>query len=104
MMQRIKRHGSLRHIARSSFVFAGISAAVAMRRLIGKPLVPEWPYVFEVCNLFWRSQFNHAFALGDIIEARRYFDSLRTLANEVYPVDVQPSKSDEPNGDGAVLS
>jgi acetyl esterase/lipase len=76
----------------------GIAVRVTARRAIGKPLVTQWSYLFEVNNLFWRAQFNHAFALNDIVQGRAYFDSLRWRVGEPPKVDVRPAAEDEPKG------
>ena len=46
-----------------------------------------------------RGQFNHAFALTNISEARAYFDSLQTLIDEPFEVDMRPTSSGDPKGD-----
>jgi epsilon-lactone hydrolase len=97
-MARIKLQGSPRHIALSTFTLVRISIVVALRRMFGKPLVPQWPFAYEVSNLFWRFQFNHAFSLPSIAEGRAYFDSLQTLTDDVYGVDRLASKAGEPKG------
>ena len=91
--------GRFGHKARSLATIAFVSARVLARRALGKPLVPEWTPLFEIGNLFWRAQFNHAFALGDIVEARAYFDSLLPVLDEVPDVDIRPSPPDKPRGD-----
>lgn len=69
------------------------------RRAIGKPLVKEWPAIFEMATLFWRKQFNHAFVLKNIAEGRAYFDSVCSLPDVMPEVDVVPSGADQPAGD-----
>ncbi|MDQ2103604.1 alpha/beta hydrolase [Azospirillum isscasi] len=91
--------GCLRHKARSLAVITAISARVLARRALGKPLVPEWSSHFEIGNLFWRAQFNHAFALGDMAEARAYFDSLVPILDRAPDVGIRASRPGEPPGD-----
>ncbi|MBP2229348.1 acetyl esterase/lipase [Azospirillum agricola] len=91
--------GRLRHKVRSLATISLLSAHVLARRALGRPLVPEWSPLFEISNLFWRAQFNHAFALRDIAEARAYFDSLVHVLDRVPDVDVHPSRPGEPRGD-----
>ncbi|HYD66521.1 alpha/beta hydrolase [Azospirillum sp.] len=91
--------GRFRHKARSLANLTLACADVLARRAVGRPLVPEWSIPFEVANLFWRAQFNHAFALADIAEARAYFDSLVSVVDGAPAVDVRPSLPGEPRGD-----
>lgn len=91
--------GRMLHKARSLAVYLLTSLAVRIRRLIGRPLVPEWTPLFEIGTLFWRAQFDHAFALKDIKEGRAYFDSLYTVPEIPPDVEVRPSRKDEPRGD-----
>lgn len=91
--------GRLPHKIRSLSNLMGISCKVLSRRAIGKPLVREWPAMFEMATLFWRAQFNRAFSLKDINEARAYFDSVYSLPDSPPEVDVIPSSAGEPAGD-----
>jgi epsilon-lactone hydrolase len=91
--------GRLSHKLRSLTSILAISAKVLARRAVGKPLVPEWPAIFEIGTLFWRSQFNHAFRLPDIGESRAYFDSLITAPDVPPDVDIRASAAGEPAGD-----
>jgi len=88
--------GSISHKARSLAVLTNISAGVLLRRATSRPLVPEWSALFEIGTLFWRHQFNHAFALGDIKAGRAYMDSCYSLLDPDLAVDVVPSE--QPNG------
>lgn len=88
--------GSISHKARSLAVLTHITAGVLLRRAINKPLVPEWSAMFEIGTLFWRHQFNHAFALGDIKVGRTYMDSCYSVLDPDLAVDVVPSE--QPNG------
>jgi monoterpene epsilon-lactone hydrolase len=87
------------HVFRSWSVLLGVSMSTFLRRLFHGPLAPGWSANFEIGNLFWREQFNHAFAMSDIQEARRYFDSLMTWTDEVFEVDRTASSSGAPVGD-----
>lgn len=91
--------GRFRHKARSLASLLMFSASVLARRAVGRPLVREWSAPFEIGNLFWRSQFNHAFALADLTEARAYFDSLVPVVEDNPAVDIRPSQAGEPPGD-----
>lgn len=91
--------GKLSHKVRSLTTMLLTSAGVLARRAINKPLAPEWRITFEIGTLFWRSQFNHAFALNDIKEGRAYLDSLYTVLEPNLDVEVRPSKGGEPRGD-----
>lgn len=91
--------GRFSHKARSLASLTLASARVLARRAVGRPLVPEWTYLFEVGNLFWRAQFNHAFALKDIADARAYFDSLVPVVDGTPQTDIRPSQSGEPRGE-----
>lgn len=98
-MAKTKLQGRFRHRARSLATISLISVQVLARRAIGRPLVPEWNALFEIGNLFWRQQFNHAFALKDIADARAYFDSLVPVLDILPAVDIHPSRAGEPRGD-----
>ncbi len=71
---------------------------VLARRVIGRPLVPGWSIPFEIATLFYRKQFNHAFAMGTMPQSRAYFDSLYTIAEPGLPVQIKNSGSLEPRG------
>src|SRR5262249_47266762 len=70
-----------------------------LRRSLRGPLAPGWPLDFEIGNLFWRSQFDRAFAMADIREGRVYFDSLQTWTDEVYDVERSTLSPGAPKGD-----
>ncbi|SDK70913.1 alpha/beta hydrolase [Stenotrophomonas pavanii] len=91
--------GKLSHRLRSAWVLLSTSARVLARRALGRPLVPEWSIPFEVGTLFYRRQFNHAFSLNNVAEARAYFDSCITLPGPPPPVDIRPAEGDEPRGE-----
>lgn len=90
--------GRLSHKARSLAVYFLTSFSVHFRRAIGRPIAPEWTPLFEIGTLYWRAQFNHAFALKDIQEGRAYFDSLYTVPDIAPDVDIRASTDAEPNG------
>lgn len=71
---------------------------MAFRRALGRPLVREWKPEFEVGMLFWRAQFNHALAMDDFVEGRRYFDSLRWRIGPTPRTDIRATSGDEPRG------
>lgn len=91
--------GRLRYKIRSIATFCKILTKVVVRRMLGKPIVPEWTPIFEHSTLFWRAQFNHAFELGNIGESRAYFDSFYFAPDHEPAVDIHPSKGLEPPGD-----
>lgn len=91
--------GRLSHRLRSLATLTGTTADVVARRAIGQPLVPEWDISFEIGTLFVRRQFNHAFAMADIADARAYFDSLYMVVEPHLSVDVHPAGPNEPAGD-----
>ena len=90
-MPRTVSKGPLAHIARSWWVLVSVSITTMLRRAARGPLAPGWPLNFEIGNLFWRGQFNRAFAMSDIRDARVYFDSLMTWTDETFDVDRIPS-------------
>lgn len=98
-MPRTVLQGRFSHQVRSLATMLVISLKVLARRALGRPLVPEWPAIFEIGTLFWRAQFNHAFALPDIADGRAYFDSLHMLPDNPPAVDIRPAGSGEPRGD-----
>lgn len=91
--------GRLRYKIRSIATFSEILTKVIVRRMLGKRIVPEWTPIFEHSTLFWRAQFNHAFALANIVESRAYFDSFYFVPDNHPEVDVHPSQGLEPLGD-----
>jgi epsilon-lactone hydrolase len=98
-MSRTVSKGPLSYIARSWARMIAVSLRALWRHLFHGPLVPGWPLDFEIGNLFWRGQFNHAFAMADIRQARIYFDSLQTYTDETYDVARKASPSGAPKGD-----
>lgn len=85
----------LRSLATSTWIFAKVLA----RRAIGRPLAPEWSFLFEYGTLYIRSQFNHAFELREIAESRAYFDSLYSVLETFPDVEIRPTCPGEPPGD-----
>lgn len=98
-MPKTVARGRFSHKLRSLATLAAVAAKVLARRAAGRPLVAAWPAIVEVGTLFWRAQFNHAFALRDIAESRAYFDSLYTAPDVAPAVDIRPSAPGEPRGD-----
>jgi epsilon-lactone hydrolase len=87
-MQKTILQGTFAHKIRSLTALLGVSASVAVRRAMGKPLVPAWTAMFEIGTLFWRHQFNHAFSLADIQAGRAYMDSCYSVLDSDLAVDV----------------
>ena len=81
--------GRFSHKARGIWNLSKATWSVLFRRLLGRPLVPEWGALFEIGTLFYREQFNHAFALNDIAEGRAYFDAVYTVADAKLPVSIR---------------
>jgi monoterpene epsilon-lactone hydrolase len=91
--------GRFAHRLRSLCTLLATTADVLARRAIGRPRVAEWPMAFEIGTLFWRHQFNHAFSLNNVVQARAYFDSLYTVVEPHPRVDIRPTQAGEPRGD-----
>lgn len=91
--------GRLSHKLRSMAVSAACLCRVALGRVLGRPLVKGWPFLFEYGTRYTRAQFNHAFRIShDITESRAYFDSVYGMT-ETYPdVDVRKTGDGEPRG------
>ncbi len=87
-MSKIIVTGRFGHQARGLWHLTKISWGVLARRMLGQPLVPTWSAVFEIGTLFYREQFNHAFSLGDMAEARAYFDAVYTVVDANLPVSM----------------
>jgi monoterpene epsilon-lactone hydrolase len=98
-MPRTLSHGPFRYVTRSWASMVWISVSTILRRSLHGPLAPGWPLDFEIGNLFWRSQFDRAFAMADIREARVYFDSLQTWTDEIYDVERSTLPPGDPKGD-----
>ena len=91
--------GRLSHQLRSMAVSTGIAAGVLARRILGRPLVAQWPFLLEYGTLFVRAQFNHAFRLSaDIAQSRAYFDSVYGVLEQYPDVAVHATTQDEPRG------
>ena len=97
-MPKTTMNGPFRYSARSLASLLFLAAKVALRRPFAGPLAPGWPVLFEIGNLFYREQFRHAFALSDIREGRRYFDSLEVSPGEHYAVERRATPADAPKG------
>lgn len=91
--------GRFSHKFRSLTISILITLTVMTRRLLGKPMVREWSSLFEIANLFWRAQFNHALSLTSPQTSRAYFDSLYTVLDHQLDIDVRATQPDEPRGD-----
>ncbi len=98
-MSKIIFQGSLSHRCRSLATLLATTLGVLARRAMGRPLVPGWTMWFEIGTLFYRRQFNQAFALPTMAQGRAYFDSLHTVVQPDLPVQVRPSDPGEPAGD-----
>ena len=98
-MQKIIVQGRFSHKLRSMLNSGVIAGNVMLRRMLGRPLVADWPFLVEYGTLYMRAQFNHAFRLSDDIAASRaYFDSVYSVL-ETYPdVAIRPSVEGEPRG------
>ena len=90
--------GKLSHRLRSWRALLRVVFTVAIRRKLGRSLCPAWTRDTEIGVLYWRGQFNHAFALPDIKEGRAYFDSLLTFTDEVFDVERRPTPPGAPRG------
>ncbi|MBK7653759.1 MAG: hypothetical protein IPJ18_00060 [Betaproteobacteria bacterium] len=88
--------GKFSHRLRSSLNLLGTSLEVLFRRAIGKPLVPQWSISFEIGTLFYRRQFNQAFAMKSMAESRAYFDSLYTVIDPLQDVEVIENQPGQP--------
>jgi acetyl esterase/lipase len=80
--------GKTKHKLRSYLVLLGTTLKVVLRRAIGKNVVPEWKWGFEVSMLFWREQMIHAFSLPTIEEAREHIDSLEFKPTDPLNVEI----------------
>ena len=98
-MSKTMLQGRTRHRVRSVAVLLGTSLEVLARRALGRPRVAQWSIPFEIGTLFFRHQFNHAFALEDIAAGRAYFDSLYTVVDAELDVELRSSAPGEPRGD-----
>lgn len=75
-MQKTIIQGRISHKLRSIAVSFRVATGVLARRILGRPLLAEWPFLVEYGTLYFRAQFNHAFRLSkDIAVSRAYFDS-----------------------------
>lgn len=91
--------GRLSHKLRSMAVSAGCLCRVALGRAFGRPLVKEWPFLFEYGTRYMRAQFNHAFRLShDIAESRAYFDSVYGVTESFPDVSLRETGDGEPRG------
>lgn len=97
-MSRIIMQGERWHRLRSLWVLLSCSLHVLLRRAVGRPLVPQWSAQFEMATLFYRRQFNHAFALKDMEQARRYLDSMVLLPDALPRVTERPPEDGGPRG------
>lgn len=97
-MQKTIIQGRLSHRMRSLTTSLVIGVKVLLRRLIGRPTVPEWPILLEYGTLYYRAQFNHTFRLKSIAQGRAYFDSVYTLREQFPDVEVRSSGPGEPRG------
>lgn len=91
--------GRLSHKLRSLATSTRAFLTVLAGRALGRPIVPEWPFLFEYGTLYIRAQFNHAFALPEIAEGRAYFDSLYTMLDVFPDVEIRPARPGQPAGD-----
>jgi epsilon-lactone hydrolase len=99
LMTKTILQGRLSHRVRSLTRLICTIADVIARRVVGRPLVPQWTTTFEIGTLFFRHQFNDALALPNIAESREYFDSLYTVVEAHPQVDVRTNLPGEPCGD-----
>jgi acetyl esterase/lipase len=97
-MSKTITQGPFRYAARSWATLLGLSLATVVARRWRGPLAPGWPLDFEIGVRFWRAQFRRAFAMSDIADARRYFDSLQTWTDEVFDVERRAPPSMAPKG------
>lgn len=97
-MSSIILQGRRSHRWRALSLLTRTTLSVLARRLVGRPWVRGWTVPFEIGTLFYRAHFDHAFACGDIREARAYFDSLVSVADRHPAADLRPTGPGEPRG------
>jgi len=90
--------GRLSHKLRSLAVLMRLSVRVASRRAWGKPLLARWSLADEIGVLFTRAQFQHAFALNDIVQGRAYLDSLYWRIGPPPKTSIRPAAEGQPKG------
>lgn len=97
-MSKIIAQGKFSYRLRGAWALLATTVDVLVRRAMGKALLRGWPIQFEIGTLFYRHQFNHAFALKDAAQARAYFDAFYTAVGSDPQVEVRPSGDGEPRG------
>lgn len=98
-MPRTICQGRLSHKLRSLAVSLTVMSKILARRAIARPLVAQWPILFEYGTLYFRAQFNHAFKLKEIAESRAYLDSLYSVMDDYPNVEIRTNGPGEPLGD-----
>lgn len=97
-MAKVIFQGALKHRIKSYIAIVKISMSVVGRRLIGKPIAKDWSVMFEIGALFWRHQFDHAFASPNFQDGRDYFDSLITSTDETFAVTIRENPQGQLKG------
>lgn len=87
-MPKIRFHGPLRHSIRSMAALNRIATSVYARHALGKKIAPDWDANMEIGIRFWRHQFTTAMTHRDIRTGRAIYNSLQTLTDDVYDVDM----------------
>lgn len=97
-MPRTVLQGRASHKLRSLAMLLGTALGVIARRVVGRPRVKGWSIGFEIGTVFFRRQFNRAFAVGDIVVGRAYFDSLYSVVEADPAVDIRAGEEGQPLG------
>lgn len=88
-MAKLGFHGPLSHRISSFRTLNRIAIATYWKHALGKRMVPDWDANMETGIRFWRHQFTRAMNEGDLEKGRRVFDSLQTMTDDVYLVDIE---------------
>jgi monoterpene epsilon-lactone hydrolase len=96
---RLRLAGPLKYRERSLRLLSRAAMRVSWRRRRKGPLLPGWNWFVEVVTQFLKDQLSGAFELHNIVEARRFLDTLRMDSPALRKVNITPVLEDEVKGD-----
>ena len=98
MSAQIHFQGPHRYRLRSAAELSQAIVEVSARRAVKGPRLPTWNWYLEVATEVVRRQTLAAFRMADVIEARRYLDSVVIRSSELSAVNIVPVVKEKFNG------
>lgn len=97
-LPRITLAGPVGYRLRSAGMLSKASVRVSLRRAAKGPRLPGWSWYVEVLTYFLKCQLSFAFDMHNIVQARRFLDTVRIESPAVRQVTTAPVADGSPRG------